>query len=103
MMQSFYLQPLLIVSKLVLIQVMALLDVSAWPGIVCDKQQFYSTMSFPGGAAAAEQVHKELCAAARNYSDLPQQIINTLSFKNLMTELVDPVCGIFFVKKMCGA
>ena len=72
---------------------MALLNASAWPGVVCNKNQFDSTMSFPAGVAAGDLAQKELCAAATEYQDLPERIINTLSFTDLMEELVDPVCS----------
>ena len=72
---------------------MALLNASTWPGVVCNKSQFDSTMSFPAGVAAGDLVQKELCAAATEYQDLPERIINTLSFTDLMEELVDPVCS----------
>ena len=72
---------------------MTLLNASAWPGVVCNKSQFDSTMSFPAGVAAGDLVQKELCVAATEYQDLPERIINTLSFTDLMEELVDPVCS----------
>ena len=72
---------------------MSLLNVSAWPRVVCNKRLFDSTMSFPAGVAAGDLVQKELCAAATEYQDLPERIINTLSFTDLMEELVDPVCS----------
>ncbi len=48
-------------------------------------------MTFAAGEDAADMVQEELCAAATENADLPEQIVNTLSFTDLFTELVDPV------------
>ena len=70
---------------------MELLNVSAWPDVVCNAGQFHATISFPGGAAAADIVQKELCTAAVEYPELPERIVNSLSFTNLIEDLINPV------------